>query len=117
MSLKSYVYSIFYNLISNSIKYKKPDICPVIEIKSVRREDKIELLFKDNGRGIDLKKSGQHVFGLYKRFHWDVEGKGVGLFTVKTQVEALGGKISIKSEVNKGTEFKILFAIEKKHDN
>ena len=117
ISLKSYLYSIFYNLISNSIKYKKPDICPVIEIKSIRREDKIELLFKDNGRGIDLKKSGQHVFGLYKRFHWDVEGKGVGLFTVKTQVEALGGKISIKSEVNKGTEFKILFAIEKKHDN
>jgi PAS domain S-box-containing protein len=114
ISLKSYLYSIFYNLISNSIKYRRPDICPVIEIKSIRREDKIELIFKDNGRGIDLKKSGHHIFGLYKRFHWDVEGKGVGLFTVKTQVEALGGKISIESEVDKGTAFKILFSIDKK---
>jgi signal transduction histidine kinase len=72
--------------------------------------DRVVLFFKDNGLGIDLQKRGNEVFGLYKRFHTErSEGKGVGLFMVKTQVEAIGGKISISSEVNKGTEFKIEF--------
>jgi len=109
MTLKSYLYSIFYNLIINSIKYKKENESPVIKIESIKRKDKIELLFKDNGSGIDLEKKGDQVFGLYKRFHLHTEGKGMGLFMVKTQVEALGGKISIQSEVNQGTEFKIDF--------
>ncbi len=116
-TLKSYLYSIFYNLISNSIKYKRPDAQLLIEIKSSRKEDAIELVFKDNGKGIDLNKSRAHVFGLYKRFHRDIEGKGMGLFMVKTQVEALGGTISIESEVNKGTTFKIIFRNQKNHDN
>ena len=106
-TIKSYIYSIFYNLISNSIKYKQPDIPPVIKIKSSLVENQIVLHFSDNGMGIDLKKNKDSVFGLYKRFHHNIEGKGMGLFMVKTQVETLGGKISIRSEPNKGTEFKI----------
>lgn len=67
------------------------------------------LTFQDNGLGIDLVKKGKQVFGLYKRFHHHIEGKGMGLFLVKTQVELLGGKISIESEVNTGTKFTIIF--------
>lgn len=115
--IKSYLHSIFYNLIGNSIKYKRRDVHPVIEIKSVQKGNTVELIFKDNGRGIDLKNSGGQVFGLYKRFHHDVEGKGMGLFMVKTQVEGLGGEISIESEVDKGTEFKIIFPKEKTNGN
>lgn len=59
--------------------------------------------------GIDLLKRKDQVFGLYKRFHHQVNGKGIGLFMVKTQVETLGGKIIIDSEVNRGTKFTILF--------
>jgi signal transduction histidine kinase len=81
----------------------------VIDISSGKSDDKIQLVFKDNGLGIDLDKKGDQVFKLYKRFHSHVEGKGVGLFMVKTQVETLGGTISISSEVNKGTEFSIEF--------
>ena len=84
---------------------------PVIEITSRRVSDKIQLYFKDNGLGIDLGKRGDQVFGLYKRFHNHVEGKGMGLFMVKTQVESMGGKISIVSEVNQGTEFRIEFEL------
>lgn len=51
------------------------------------------------------------VVGLYKRFHTFVEGKGMGLFMVKTQVQTLGGTITIESEVDKGTTFKIVFKI------
>ena len=56
-----------------------------------------------------MKKKGKDVFGLYKRFHEHVEGKGMGLFMVKTQVETLGGTISIASELNAGTTFTIEF--------
>ena len=110
MAIKSYLHSIFYNLISNSLKYRQPGIPPVINIRSQKLNNKIILLFKDNGLGIDLQKLSDQVFGLYKRFHTDrAEGKGIGLYMVKTQVESMGGKISISSEVNKGTEFKIEF--------
>ncbi|MDT0293698.1 PAS domain S-box protein [Mesonia ostreae] len=108
-SLKSYMYSIFYNLISNSIKYAKPNEAPIIQIKSRKENEKIILTFKDKGLGLDMKTKGDKIFGLYSRFHSNVEGKGMGLFMVKTQVESLGGKITIDSELNKGTEFTIVF--------
>jgi signal transduction histidine kinase len=107
-TIRSYLQSIFYNLISNSIKYKRPDTNPEIRITSSLTDNGVRLVFSDNGMGIDLGTQGTKVFGLYKRFHPNTaEGKGMGLFMVKTQVETLGGEISIKSEVNKGTEFTI----------
>ncbi|WP_445752852.1 sensor histidine kinase, partial [Polaribacter sp.] len=110
-TIKSYLYSIFFNLINNSIKYRHADRTPVIEIKSKKVESKIILKFKDNGLGFDNIKSVNQVFGLYKRFHKHVEGKGLGLFMVKSQVESLGGKISVESELNVGTEFTIEFKV------
>lgn len=111
-TLKSYLHSIFYNLISNSIKYKQPHLNLLIEIKSYKQEDNVILLVKDNGLGIDLTKQREKVFGMYKRFHNHIEGKGMGLFMVKTQVETLNGIIEVHSEVNKGTEFIIKFETE-----
>ena len=108
LTLKSYLYSVFFNLISNSIKYRQTGIKPVIEITARNDGEKMEIIFKDNGIGIDLARKRDQVFGLYKRFHFHTEGKGMGLYMVKTQVETLGGTISIESEVNKGTVFKIL---------
>ncbi len=113
LTLKSYMHSIFYNLISNSIKFRRPSVPPVIEIKSYKESGRIVLLFKDNSVGFDIDRRGHHIFGLYKRFHPDhAEGKGMGLFMVKTQVEALGGKISLESNVNQGSEFKIEFDLQ-----
>ena len=108
-TINSCLYSIFYNLISNSLKYRRSGVAPVIEITSHKVNNKIRLRFKDNGLGIDMKKNAAGLFGLYKRFHFHVEGKGLGLFMVKAQVEALGGKIKLLSEVNKGCEFRIEF--------
>jgi signal transduction histidine kinase len=107
-SFRVYLHSIFYNLISNSIKYSRPGVEAIIEINSKIENDKIILTFKDNGLGIDLKAKGDKIFRLYARFHSHVEGKGMGLFMVKTQVDAIGGKISIASEVDKGTVFTII---------
>ncbi|MGF1924906.1 MAG: ATP-binding protein, partial [Bacteroidia bacterium] len=80
-----------------------------ITISSEKLANGCELSFKDNGMGIDLKKDGEQLFGLYKRFHPHIEGKGMGLFMVKAQVEALGGNIRVSSAVNKGATFKVSF--------
>ncbi|WP_233871454.1 PAS domain S-box protein [Dyadobacter sp. CY323] len=109
-TLKSYLHSILSNLIMNSIKYRRKDIDPVITIKSSLDQDQVGLSLRDNGMGIDLAGKGAQLFGLYKRFHYHVEGKGMGLFMVKTQVEMLGGKIAVNSAVNQGTEFKVEFS-------
>ncbi len=103
-TLKSYLYSIFFNLISNSIKYRN-GVTPVIEISSHVVNNKVTIIFKDNGLGIDLTVQENKIFGLYNKFHFHTEGKGIGLYMTKTQVEILGGKITVKSAVNQGTEF------------
>lgn len=108
-TIKSYLHSVFYNLISNSIKYRFPGRHPVIVITSQRKNGKIVLSFEDNGSGIDLEKKRDQIFGLYKRFHTNIEGKGMGLFMVKTQVEALGGEINVRSRPNHGTIFEMEF--------
>ncbi|MFN3639463.1 MAG: PAS domain S-box protein, partial [Flavobacterium sp.] len=107
-ALKAYMHSVFYNLINNSIKYRKFDMTPIIEIKSKKENNKVILTFKDNGMGFDMRV-GEKIFALYKRMHSHVEGKGMGLFMVKTQVEAMGGNITVMSEINEGTEFTIVF--------
>lgn len=104
-TVKSYLHSIFYNLILNSIKYRNSKIRTVIQIFSQKSGDKIILRFRDNGLGIDMTAYGNQLFGLYKKFHHHIDGKGMGLYMVKTQIEILGGSIRVNSEVNKGTEF------------
>lgn len=108
-SLRTYIYSIFHNLISNSIKYRRADASPVIKITTVKTDNKLAILFRDNCSGINMDRNKDKVFGLYNRFHKNIDGKGMGLYMVKTQVETLRGKISLTSEVNKGTEFLIEF--------
>jgi signal transduction histidine kinase len=108
-TVKSYLHSIFLNLITNSIKYRDPAVATVIDISSRQTANRIIVTFRDNGLGIDMEVHKDKIFGLYKKFHMHKEGKGMGLYMVKTQVEILGGTISIKSEVNKGTEFVLDF--------
>ncbi|MDB5022184.1 MAG: domain S-box protein [Pedobacter sp.] len=110
-TLKSYIHSIFFNLISNSIKFRQAKQRPLIEICSSKNADRLIITLKDNGIGIDMSKRKDQVFGLYKRFHQHVDGKGMGLFMVKTQVETMKGKISVESIVNEGTLFTISFPI------
>ena len=106
-AIKSFIHSILSNLISNSLKYKKPNEPVVITIQSKLKEENTLITYTDNGLGIDLKLHKEKIFGFYKRFHTHVEGKGMGLHLIKTQVEMMGGRIDIDSEVNKGTTFMI----------
>ena len=110
-SVKSYINSILYNLISNALKYRHPIRKPVIVLKTICQGNSLTLLVSDNGLGIDHDAHGIHIFKLYKRFHNHVEGKGMGLYMVKTQVEALGGSIESSGEIDKGLEFRIKLPI------
>lgn len=108
---KDYMDSIFLNLLTNAFKYRSKERDLILDIKSIKTDQNTtQLIFSDNGSGIDLTRHGNKIFGLNKTFHrQDKESKGVGLFIVKNQVEALGGTISIASEVEKGTTFTIEF--------
>lgn len=106
-----YVESILYNLISNAIKYRDPLRPPVITLKTSLSQDFVCLTVSDNGLGINLGKYKQNMFTLYKRFHTHMEGKGLGLYLVKTQILALGGKIDVESEIDKGTTFNVYFKV------
>ncbi|MFD2145628.1 ATP-binding protein [Mucilaginibacter antarcticus] len=103
-----YLESIFYNMISNALKYTRPGVPPQIMITAKKSHDRIELSFKDNGLGIDLERHGENIFKLNKIFHHGFDSKGVGLFMTKNQIETFGGSITVESQPNAGTEFKIL---------
>jgi PAS domain S-box-containing protein len=107
---KAYIESIFQNLLSNAIKYRSPERKPTIHFQTKKLKNFIELTVSDNGLGIDLQKYGDKLFGLHKTFHEHSEARGVGLFLIKTQIEAMGGSISAKSKVGEGTTFTIRFS-------
>lgn len=106
---KSYLESIFLNLLTNAIKYRSENRQLKVNISSKVEDDNLILTFKDNGVGIDLVRNRDKIFGLYQRFHNHPDSKGLGLYLVKSQVEAMGGTINVESTVGKGTTFTIVF--------
>ncbi|MDG2433340.1 PAS domain-containing protein [Flavobacterium sp.] len=106
---KTYLESIILNLLTNSIKYKAKDRALLIKIEAVTREDDTIIKIIDNGIGIDLERNKEKIFGLYQRFHDYPDSKGLGLYLVKSQIEAMKGSIKIESAVNIGTTFTLIF--------
>lgn len=107
--VRSYFHSILYNLISNAIKYRHPDRDCLVTITSKNVEGECEITVQDNGIGVDLEKHGDKMFGMYKRFHTHLEGKGLGLFLTKQQIDSMGGSITVTSELNVGSIFTLRF--------
>jgi signal transduction histidine kinase len=103
----AYLDSIALNLITNALKYRHPDRQPVIDISAQTQQNMLVLSFKDKGLGINLDKYKNEMFNMYKTFHGNANAKGVGLFLVRTQVEALGGRIEVDSVEHQGTTFTI----------
>lgn len=107
-SLKSYIQNILFNLVSNALKYCQYNKPPRVFIKSYHTtKNRVCIEVRDEGVGIDLVKYKDKIFGFYKRFHFHVEGKGLGLHLIKKHVDALGGTIEVISEVGSGATFKV----------
>ncbi len=103
----AYLESIVLNFISNAIKYSSPERTPVISVDCFEENGMKVFQIRDNGLGIDLKKYGEKIFGMYKTFHGNKDARGIGLFISKNQIETMGGKIEVESELGVGTTFKI----------
>jgi len=105
----AYLESIILNFLTNAIKYRKRNESAKIELDAFTRQNYIILRIKDYGLGIDLEKYGDKLFGMYKTFHKHKDSRGLGLFITKNQIEAIGGKVEVDSEINVGTAFYIHF--------
>ena len=103
--------SILYNLVSNAIKYQSPQRTLELSLHTFKQDNYVVLKVSDNGMGMNLESYGKELFGLYKRFHSHIEGRGLGLYLVKSQIESLGGKVEIESQLNVGTTFYLYFKI------
>jgi signal transduction histidine kinase len=106
---KFYLKSVIQNLLSNAIKYRRDGIDSYLIFQTKIENNHKVLYVKDNGLGINLERHKTNMFKLYKRFHRNVSGKGMGLFIVKSQLEALNAEITVESKENEGTVFRIKF--------
>jgi signal transduction histidine kinase len=103
----AYMESIILNLVTNAIKYRDHKKECILAIHAYGEGQYIELLVEDNGLGIDLNRYGQKLFGMYKTFHGNKDARGIGLFITKNQIESMGGRIEVESEINIGTKFRV----------
>ena len=105
--------TVFYNLISNSIKYRSEDKPLELKLQSgVTDESAPFISVKDNGIGFDAEKLGRKIFNIYERLNHTQEGDGVGMFLVKQIVDNYASHITVESEVGKGSSFTIYFKNE-----
>ncbi len=102
--------NIMNNLLDNASKYSTES--PHITLTTLNQNGKIQISVED--RGVGISKDNQDA--VFKKFHrlqrgdiHDVKGFGIGLFYVKTLTEKMGGKIDLKSELNKGSNFILSF--------
>ncbi|WP_405381329.1 ATP-binding protein [Maribacter sp. LLG6340-A2] len=100
--------SILQNLMSNALKYRHPKRKLSIRISTKKVNGKTTLIFKDNGLGFDQSLADK-IFLLFKRMHTHVDGLGIGLYIMNSIVSENGGNIDVRSQKNKGTEFRIQF--------
>jgi len=102
-----HIRSILYNLISNALKYRSPNRDLIIRISTCMYDFRVELSVNDNGLGVD-QKNVPKLFTMFKRFDDNVEGYGIGLYSVKRIIENNGGSIGVDSNLDLGTLFTIL---------
>jgi PAS domain S-box-containing protein len=112
LAIPAYLDSILFNFISNALKYRHQDRTPKINLSAEQTKHYIKIDIEDNGLGIDLNLHKDKVFGLYKTFHNHKDAKGLGLYITKNQIEAMEGKVKVKSIINKGSVFSIYLKYE-----
>lgn len=104
---------IFRNLISNAIKYSREGVSPVIKISS-EVSDSVEISVQDNGSGFS-EEVAKDLFTPFKRFHYKVEGHGLGLSIVEKIIQSHHGRIQASGVEGEGALFEISLPIKHHH--
>ncbi|MEL6868390.1 MAG: PAS domain-containing protein [Pseudomonadota bacterium] len=100
------IYQILYNLVSNGIKYADPNRDDsFVEVTATKRLGFLELSIQDNGLGIPDADSAA-PYEMFRRFHTNISGSGLGLYIVKKHIESLGGEIHLVTS-DAGTRFEL----------
>ncbi len=105
--------SILQNIISNAIQYSGATEHPEIKVSTLKINNEVYISVKDNGAGIDLNANEAKVFGLFKRVQNDESGSGIGMYIVNKFLENYGGKLTLESELGKGSTFTVVIPFEK----
>ncbi|MGK7393881.1 MAG: PAS domain S-box protein [Candidatus Cyclobacteriaceae bacterium M3_2C_046] len=104
---KSRLRVVLSNLISNAVKYHKPNTeRPYIKVAATRNNGKVILHIEDNGSGIS-KEHQEKIFNMFYRASETSKGSGLGLYIVKETLEKLKGKISVQSHIGEGSTFTV----------
>lgn len=112
ISNEQFFYQMLFNLVENGIKYNKENGYVKVSVRN--DTEKIYIKIKDNGLGID-KKEHKRIFERFYRIEKDRNsgdgGNGIGLSIVDMALKRMNGKISLESEIHKGTEFTIVIPL------
>ena len=103
---RTLLYQVFFNLISNAVKYSRPRQTAEIEIGGEARDKELVLYVRDNGVGFDMQYSHK-LFGVFQRLHRaeEFEGTGIGLANVRRIVHRHGGRTWAEGKLNEGATF------------
>ena len=98
------------NLIENALKFARPDVAPKVQIATKIHGDRVRILVKDNGIGIDPAHQTK-IFRIFERVaDHQVPGTGIGLAIVKKAAERMFGTVGVVSRKKTGSEFWIELA-------
>ncbi|EOQ95355.1 PAS domain S-box protein [Leptospira wolbachii serovar Codice str. CDC] len=112
LGFQAYFDSIINNILTNAIKYSNADKICKITITYEETKESLKIAIQDNGPGIDIGRHGHKLFKMNFRLRQDIEGKGMGLFLAKHQIESMKGSIEVSSELGKGSIFFLTFPKE-----
>jgi PAS domain S-box-containing protein len=106
---------VFLNLLSNALKYRKPDTVPEISITAEQTDGEWIIAVSDNGIGFE-QKYAERIFGLFKRLHKDeYPGTGLGLAICQRIVERCGGRMWAAGSPGVGATFYFALLPPEKH--
>lgn len=104
-SVRPMIGSILSHLVSNAIRYKSTDRILRVQVTTWKKDNYVVLVVRDNGIGINLDAFHRDIFKMYKRFHNHQEGRGLGLYLIKSQAELLNGFVEVNSQPDVGSTF------------
>ncbi len=109
MGTPSLLRELVGNLVSNSLRYRRPDVPLKVVVETRVQGDEAVISVTDNGQGIPPQHH-KRIFDMFERVHAQVDhdpGTGIGLSTCRRIAELHGGWIAVQSVVNEGTTFSV----------